>query len=64
MSTEINIDPASPNFQTKLAEQIANIAPEVVADGRIDVDKLADLLEKDTPPPRERTLRTHLAGKA
>lgn len=38
------VDGASPNFQTELAKQIAELAPEVVADGKIDVDKLKELL--------------------
>ncbi|AKA96518.1 site-specific DNA-methyltransferase [Corynebacterium ulcerans] len=48
MNEELNlinkVDGASPDFQTELAKQIAELAPEVVADGKIDVDKLKELL--------------------
>ncbi|OIR46181.1 site-specific DNA-methyltransferase [Corynebacterium sp. NML130628] len=35
---------SSPNFRTELAEQLAELVPEAVADGKIDVEKLKELL--------------------
>jgi len=33
------IIPSSPNFQTELAKKIAEIAPGVISDGKVDVIK-------------------------
>lgn len=35
---------SSPEFRTELAEQLAELVPEAVADGKIDVEKLKELL--------------------
>ena len=44
----------SPEFRTELAEQLAELAPEAVADGKIDVEKLKELLEGDASDTSER----------
>lgn len=45
---------SSPEFRTELAEQLAELAPEAIADGKIDVEKLKELLEGDTSDTSER----------
>lgn len=35
---------SSPEFRTELADQLAELVPEAVADGKIDVEKLKELL--------------------
>ena len=45
---------ASPDFRTELAAQLAAVVPEAVADGKIDVKKLAELLGNDTADGNER----------
>lgn len=42
------------NFQTELAEQLAELVPEAVADGKIDVLKLQELLSQDAADTSER----------
>ena len=37
----------TPDFRTELAEDLARLVPEAVADGRIDVEKLLELLDED-----------------
>ena len=55
MTDEIFELPSStPNFQTELAEQLAELAPESVTDGKIDVLKLKELLEQDAADATER----------
>lgn len=44
----------SPEFRTELAEQLAELAPEVIADGKLDVEKLKELLEGDASDTSER----------
>ncbi|MDK8478428.1 site-specific DNA-methyltransferase [Corynebacterium pseudodiphtheriticum] len=52
---EINeINPASPDFRTDLADKIADLAPEAVADGKIDFEKLRELLSDDVSNASER----------
>jgi adenine-specific DNA-methyltransferase len=41
------ITPTSLNFQTELAAQLAEIVPEVLSDGKLDVTKLRELLNGD-----------------
>lgn len=41
------IIPSSPNFQTELAQKIAEIVPEAMSDGKIDVVKLRELINGD-----------------
>jgi adenine-specific DNA-methyltransferase len=45
---------ATSNFQTQLAAQLAELAPEVIADGKLDVEKLRELLAGDAADGRER----------
>lgn len=45
---------ASPDFRTELAAQLAALVPEAVADGKIDVKKLGELLGDDTADESER----------
>lgn len=37
----------TPDFRTELAEELARLVPEAVADGKIDVEKLRELLDAD-----------------
>lgn len=55
MTDEIFETPSSsPNFQTELAEKLAELVPEAVADGKIDVLKLQELLAQDAAEASER----------
>ena len=55
MTDDIYETPSStPNFQTELAEQLAELVPEAVADGKIDVLKLQELLAQDATETSER----------
>lgn len=38
----------TPDFRTELAEELSRLAPEAVADGKIDVEKLRELLDEDS----------------
>src|SRR5699024_11614531 len=49
-----DVSGGSPEFRTELAEQLAELAPEAVADGKIDVEKLKELLEGDASDTSER----------
>ncbi|WP_288857748.1 hypothetical protein [uncultured Corynebacterium sp.] len=51
----------SPEFRTELAEQLAELVPEAVADGKIDVEKLKELLGGGGRSRHQRTLRPVLA---
>lgn len=48
------IPSSTPNLRTELARQLQEIAPEAVADGKVDVDKLRELLGEDVGPENER----------
>lgn len=37
----------TPNFQTELANKLAELVPEIVTDGKIDFDTLKTLLDTD-----------------
>ncbi|MBO0979749.1 site-specific DNA-methyltransferase, partial [Microbacterium sp. SD291] len=53
--TEINETPGStPNFRTELAAQLEALVPEAIADGKIDVEKLKELLSEDVADDSER----------
>ena len=55
MNDDINQTPSTtPNFQTELAAQLADLVPEAVADGKIDVVKLQELLAADAADGNER----------
>lgn len=45
---------ASPDFRTELARRLAELAPEAVADGKIDFEKLRELLAEDVAESSER----------
>ncbi|WP_255455985.1 hypothetical protein [Corynebacterium sp. SY003] len=51
---EFNIPSSSPNFRTELAQKLAELAPEVIADGKLDINKLAELLDDDAGSTKER----------
>lgn len=44
----------TPDLKTELATQLAELVPEAVADGKVDVEKLKELLEGDAGDDRER----------
>ena len=55
MNDDINYIPSNtPDFQTELAEKLAELAPEAIADGKIDVEKLKELLNGDADESNER----------
>lgn len=55
MNGELNEIPgATPDFRTELAEKLADLVPEAVADGKIDTKKLEELLDGDAADTRER----------
>ncbi len=55
MNEEIFETPSSsPNFQTELAAQLAELVPEAIADGKIDVQKLQELISDDFAESNER----------
>lgn len=45
---------STPNFQTELAAHLADLVPEAIADGKVDVVKLQELLSTDVADPTER----------
>lgn len=45
---------ATPNFRTELAAQLAELVPEAIADGKVDVEKLKELLDDDVADSSER----------
>ncbi|SMX98168.1 site-specific DNA-methyltransferase [Brevibacterium antiquum] len=55
MTEEIHATPSTtPNIQTELAAQLAELMPEVIADGKVDVEKLMELLDGDVADTSER----------
>lgn len=55
MTDEIYETPSTtPNFQTELAAQLADLIPEAIADGKVDVEKLKELLDGDAADGSER----------
>ncbi|MCT1803613.1 site-specific DNA-methyltransferase [Kocuria carniphila] len=44
----------TPNFRTELAAQLAHLVPQAIADGKVDVAKLQDLLDGDAAAGTER----------
>lgn len=55
MTDEIYETPSTtPNFQTELAAQLADLIPEAIADGKVDVEKLKELLDGDAADGNER----------
>jgi adenine-specific DNA-methyltransferase len=41
------IPSTTPNLKTELAKQLADLVPEAIADGKVDVEKLKELLDGD-----------------
>jgi len=55
MPDDINeTPPTTPNFRTELAAQFAELVPEAIADGKVDVVKLQELLAADASDANER----------
>ncbi len=55
MSSDINETPSTtPDFRTELAAQLAELVPEAIADGKVDVTKLKELLAEDAGSESER----------
>lgn len=55
MNDDIHETPSTtPNFQTELAAQLAELVPEAIADGKVDVVKLQELLAADAADANER----------
>src|SRR5699024_9791998 len=55
MNDDINYTPSNtPHFRTELAEKLAELAPEAIADGKIDVETLKELLDGDADESNER----------
>lgn len=48
------IEGFSPDFRTELAAQLAELAPEAITDGKVDVEKLKELLQGDAEDTSER----------
>lgn len=46
--------PTTPNFKTELAEKIAELMPEAIVDGKLDVGKLQEALGQDSADVNER----------
>ncbi len=44
----------SPEFRTQLAKQLEDLVPEAIADGKVDVAKLKELLQEDAGDTNER----------
>jgi len=55
MTDEIYETPSTTaNFQTELAAQLADLIPEAITDGRVDIEKLKELLDGDAADNSER----------
>jgi adenine-specific DNA-methyltransferase len=46
--------PKTPDFKTELAEKLSQLAPEAIADGKVDTKKLQELLQDDAADETER----------
>lgn len=53
-SEMLNTPSGSPDFQTEFANQLVEIAPEVLIDGKIDIEKIQELLAADVMDESER----------
>lgn len=51
---EFDVPSSSPNFRTELADKLSELAPEIIADGKLDINKLADLINDDADSSPER----------
>lgn len=55
VDNDINKLPStSPSFRTDLAKKLEELVPEAIADGKVDVIKLKELLAEDAGEPNER----------
>lgn len=55
MTDEIHeIPSATPDLQTELARRLQELVPEAIADGKVDVTKLTELLADDAADSNER----------
>ena len=55
MSSDISeTQSTTPDFRTELAAQLAELVPEAIADGKVDVTKLTELLAEDAGSESER----------
>ena len=50
----LKVPGATPHFRTELAAQLAELVPEAVADGKLDIEKLRELLADDVADGNER----------
>ena len=50
----LEVPGATPHFRTELAAQLAELVPEAVADGKLDIEKLRELLADDVADSNER----------
>ena len=48
------VDGKTPQFRTELARQLEDLVPEAIADGKVDVAKLKELLQEDAGDTNER----------
>ena len=44
----------TPDFKTELAAQLSELIPEAIADGKVDVEKLKELLSRGSASPLRR----------
>ena len=49
-----HVPSTTPDFQTELARKLQELAPEAISDGKIDTQKLKELLDKDSADDSER----------
>jgi adenine-specific DNA-methyltransferase len=49
-----NVPSSSPNFKTELAKKLQELIPEAIADGKVDTQKLKELLADDSGDDTER----------
>ena len=55
MTDDVHETPSTtPNFRTELAARLAELAPEAIADGKVDIVKLQELLDGDAADSSER----------
>lgn len=55
MTDDIRQTPSTtPDFRTELADQLSELVPEIIADGKVDIDKLKELLDEDVADSSER----------
>lgn len=54
MQDIFEVPSATPDFKTDLARQLEQLVPEAIADGKVDVEKLKELLDDDVADSSER----------